>query len=101
MAGPLVVAFDGSLHSGDAIQRAAYRFIDRCSTEVTRDEAGNFLCTLTPFDPSGLSLSALESAFRNEVLDQVLRERIREETAGVRNLIWSLAFSETGLADDD
>ena len=39
--------------------------------------------------------------FRNEVLDQSLRERIRNETAEVRNLILSLAFSNTGLASGE
>ena len=39
--------------------------------------------------------------FRNEVLDQVLRARIRTETEEVRNLILSLAFSRTGLTGED
>ena len=39
--------------------------------------------------------------FQNEVLDQVLRERIRNETKEVRNLILALAFSNTGLVRDD
>ena len=39
--------------------------------------------------------------FRSEVLDQVLRERIRAETADVRNLVLALAFSKTGLTEAD
>jgi hypothetical protein len=31
----------------------------------------------------------------------VLRERIRTETADVRNLVLALAFSRTGLAEAD
>jgi His-Xaa-Ser system protein HxsD len=43
----------------------------------------------------------LVADFRNEVLDQVLRERIRAETSDIRNLVLALAFSRTGLADPD
>ena len=39
------------------------------------------------------------SEFRNEVLDETLRERIRDDTKEVRNVILALAFSNTGLAE--
>jgi len=44
---------------------------------------------------------AVLADFRNEVLDQVLRERIRAETVEVRNLVLAAAFSKTGLTDAD
>lgn len=94
------VSFDRSGHSLDAVQRAAYRFSDRLSCDVT-EGADEIEVTLhlpddTPADPD-----ELVADFRNEVLDQVLRERIRAETADVRNLVLAVAFSKTGLADAD
>jgi His-Xaa-Ser system protein HxsD len=48
-----------------------------------------------------VDFATLVSELRCEVLDQVLRERIRAETADVRNLVLALAFSRTGLAESD
>lgn len=89
------ILLDVTAYSADAIQRAAYRFVDRFSFELER-EGENFHCALCfpdDLDPETVA------AFRTEVLDEVLRERIRAETEGVRNLILSLAFSKTTLIE--
>lgn len=91
--------FDLASHSADAIQRAAYRLGDRLSIELTSDDSAFLVqAHLTTDDPD--VAEAVLAGFRNEVVDQVLRERIREETGPARNLILSLAFSETGLVVD-
>jgi His-Xaa-Ser system protein HxsD len=41
----------------------------------------------------------LKHRFRAEVNDQILRARIAKETEPLRNLVFALAFSQTGLAD--
>jgi His-Xaa-Ser system protein HxsD len=94
------VEFDASLHSADAIQRAVYRLSDRLSCDLAADVAA-FRCTihLDPEEPD--RGDALLAEFRNTVLDETLRERIRDDTKEVRNLILALAFSNTGLVDDD
>ena len=38
---------------------------------------------------------------RAEVNDQTLRLRIAQETEPLRNLIFALAFAQTGLTDDE
>ena len=91
-----LVAFDAEAHSADAIQRAAYRFADRFSFEFVRVD-GRFEGRL--FFPEQVDEDAV-AAFRVEVVDQVLRERIRSETEGVRNLILAVAFSNSGLGDE-
>lgn len=93
------VTFDREHHSADAIQRAAYRFSDRLSLDL-EVEPTSFRCRLTIVadDESVVALTLHD--FRNEVLDQVLRERIRDETEGTRNVILSLAFSKTSLIDE-
>jgi His-Xaa-Ser system protein HxsD len=93
MAGAAVrVIFAAEAHSAAAIQRAAYKFSDRFALELQRD-GDNQVCVLHPSGDSGLDDETV-NAFRTEVLDQVLRERIRDETAGVRNVILALAFSK-------
>jgi His-Xaa-Ser system protein HxsD len=89
------VRFDANSHPADAIQRAAYRFADRFSIELTQD-GSDYRCLLHfTGDPDAVVVDG----FRTEVLDQVLRERIRAETEGARNVVLSLAFSNTNLTE--
>ena len=88
--------FDAASHSADAIQRAAYRFSDRVSCELTSGEDVH-RCVLTAVGDA--NVNALVADFRTEVLDQVLRERIRAETEPIRTMILAQAFSKTGLVD--
>lgn len=92
------LVFDASAYSADSIQRAAYRFSDRLAIDLSQS-GGEFLCTVLISDEFSSSADEIAIEFRNEVLDQVLRERIRGETEGVRNVILALAFSNTGLTE--
>lgn len=87
------IRFDASTTSVDAIQRAAYRMCDRLSVDIRVDD----LLEVEVHAAAGEDLGELARELRNEVLDQVLRERIRLETAEARNLILALAFSQTGV----
>jgi His-Xaa-Ser system protein HxsD len=91
-------SFDLSSYSLDAVQRAAYRLSDRASCEILVEE-GAVEVVLTPLGDGDVAEMVAE--LRNEALDQVLRERIREETRDVRNLVLALAFSRTGLIEGD
>ena len=93
------LSFDRAGHSFDAVQRAAYRFSDRLSCDIS-EQGETIEVTVHFLDGAGEPESVLGD-FRNEVLDQVLRERIRAETGEVRNLVLALAFSKTGLIDTD
>lgn len=93
------LTFDRSTASADAVQRAVYRLSDRLSCDIVAKESVVEV-TVHPTDPDA-QLEQLLGDLRNEVLDQTLRERVREETTDVRNLVLSLAFSKTGLADGD
>jgi His-Xaa-Ser system protein HxsD len=87
--------FDTSGYSMDAIQRAAYKFCDRFALEITSD--GQVLRCKLDFAPEVTDQSSVVRSFKTEVLDQVLRERIRTETEGVRNVILAVAFSNARL----
>lgn len=95
-AAPLEVRFDAASASIDAIQRAAYRFSDRFSCELLTGEQEH-RCLLTAVGE--MEAEPLVADFRTEVLDQVLRERIRAETEPIRTMILAHAFSRTGLAE--
>jgi His-Xaa-Ser system protein HxsD len=92
------LTFAAGVFDIEAIKRAAYRFSDRLIVEIDPGDAG-VKCTLRPVP--GLRrpepLEVLEAHFRNEVLDQDLRMRVRAETEPLRNVILSLAFASTGL----
>jgi His-Xaa-Ser system protein HxsD len=92
------LTFDASSHSVDAIQRAIYKLSDRLSGDLCTNGAEH-TCTLYLATEREDEVDTLLADFRNEVLDETLRERIREETREVRNLILALAFSNTGLVD--
>ena len=93
------VSFDSAAHSVDAVQRAAYRLSGRASFEIVSG-ADAIAVTVTPLSEDAKA-DGLIAELRTEVLDQVLRERVRTETADVRNLVLALAFSRTGLVDAD
>lgn len=97
MTRPATLTFDGQAYEVEALQKAAYRFIDRLSAEISVD-ASNIVCVLRWDKPLGDDdQERAVQNFRKEVLDQQLRLRLKRETAQERNLILSLAFSRTGL----
>jgi His-Xaa-Ser system protein HxsD len=93
------LSFDRAGHSLDAVQRATYRFSDRLSCDIS--EGDSAIEVTVHIDDPETDAVALLANFRNEVLDQVLRQRIRAETGDVRNLVLALAFSKTGLVEGD
>lgn len=96
-----ILTFDKRVYSVNAVKQAAYRFLDGFTTDITM-EAEEIRCSLT-FKDSVTEEKAqrLVNEFKNEVLDQDLRERLKAETEGVRNLILAHAFSKTGLIDNE
>jgi His-Xaa-Ser system protein HxsD len=93
-----VVWFDARATSMDAIQRACYRCCDRLQVEVRRD-GDEYRCEVWALDGTDPAPSDLAS-LRAEVTDHVLRERIRAQTEGTRNVLLALAFSRADLADE-
>jgi His-Xaa-Ser system protein HxsD len=96
------LCFPNSVYSLGTIKKAAYRFTDRCCFDFRVTEEGATLAILS-FSPDVTQdeKAALQREFRNEVLDQDLREVIGAETAAVRNAVLAYAFSQTGLQGGD
>jgi len=93
------IGFDRSTTELDALQRAAYAVADLMTVDI-RASATDYICTLFPRN-AGFDEGALKHRIRTEVIDQALRLRIAKETEPIRNLIFALAFSETGLAEGE
>ena len=96
------VSFDSALFTKAAVLAAAYRLSDRLSVEFLAAEPVFRCLVRLRSERSEDAERRLEQAIddlRREVLDQQLRERVRTETEGVRNLILAQAFSRTGFVD--
>jgi len=97
----IVVDFDSSIQSLEALDSAAYRLIGTATCQISR--AGDqYVCCLKPSASlqkrDALSDDDLRERFLNLVVDENLRNRVAEKTEGVRNVILALAFGS--LATD-
>jgi len=93
----ITLVFDQATVDLDALQRGAYAVAAEMTVDI-RARGADYVCTLFPRgrDADG---EDLRHRFRAEVNDQVLRVRIAKETEPLRNLVFALAFSQTGLAE--
>jgi His-Xaa-Ser system protein HxsD len=87
---------DQSVYSLEAVQKAAYRFIDRLTILISQSE-GIITCDIDLIVGCDALLDPVLADFKRELLDQQLRVQIKKETTDVRNLILSYAFSRSGL----
>ncbi|MDA3875662.1 MAG: His-Xaa-Ser system protein HxsD [Halothiobacillus sp.] len=89
---------DESVYSLDCVQRAALKFTDLASINISRIPDSHHLeISIERFPDAGVDVEQLAQLLCNEVLDQSLRERIRQETETERTLILSYTFSRSSL----
>src|SRR5262245_28785723 len=89
------IRFSSAVFSLDTVKKAAYRFLDRFSTDF-RVEGDDVICVVTFLRPSSLEVvQSTIAAFRIEVLDQDLRQKVAAETSSARNAVLALAFSSS------
>ena len=96
-AGEITLAFDQATVGLDALQRSAYAVAAEMTVDI-RASGGDYACTLFPRGRDA-DADELRHRFRAEVNDQILRARIAKETEPLRNLVFALAFSQTGLIE--
>ena len=95
------LTLDSRVYSLTAVKKAAYRLLNHFAATISC-EGDNIVCFLTFTGvPSDERRSTILADFMKEVLDQDLREQVRAETEGVRNLILGYAFSKTGIGTDE
>ena len=84
---------DETLYSLESIYGASYLFIDRCFVFLERPEDKKVLVRLrAKQDCSQEELEAFAGEFGNELLNQVLRWRVSEATAQIREYTMARAF---------
>jgi len=98
-AAEIRLVFDQAAVDLDALQRSAYAVAAEMTVDI-RVCGADYVCTLFPRN-QGAAEEELRHRFRAEVNDQILRVRIAKETEPLRNLVFALAFSQTGLAEVD
>jgi len=91
-----LLELDSSVYPLEAVQKAAYRFIDRLTVLISQDQNQVF-CEIDLIAGLKMPLDVVLADFKRELLDQQLRLKIKNETADVRNLILAYAFSRSGL----
>jgi len=100
-ADAISVTFDSHVYSLTAVKKAAYKYLDRFSADISiEDTRINCRLTFTSSNDQG-TVARLVEDFRKEVLDQDLREALKVETEAVRNLILAYAFSQTAMSSDE
>jgi len=98
-AAEITLAFDQATVDLDALQRSAYAVAAEMTVDI-RVCGADYVCTLFPRKQDATD-DELKHRFRAEVNDQILRVRIAKETEPLRNLVFALAFSQTGLVEAD
>jgi His-Xaa-Ser system protein HxsD len=93
---PMRLELDASVYTLEAVQNAAYRFIDRLAVLISL--APNVVvCDIELVPGAAHTIEHILNDFKRELLDQNLRKQIKDETQAARNLILSWAFSNSGL----
>lgn len=82
----------------EALERASYALASQLTTAIA-DAGDAWLTTIYPRDVRNANATPLAHRIRQEVNDQCLRVRISEQTGRIRNLVFALAFSRSGLID--
>ena len=78
----VVLRTDSRLYPKEAVMAAAYVFVGRCYVLLELDESGDLIANLTGREPmSADALRCLAGEFGNELLAQVLRQRIAAQHA--------------------
>ena len=86
---------DEDIYPRDAVFGAAYLFVDKCFVFLDRPEDRKVGVRLKPKDGDEVSESTLEALageFANELLNQVLRQRVGEATRDLREYTLARAF---------
>ena len=84
---------DETIYPRDAVYGAAYLFIDRCFVFMSRPGDDQVEVRLKPKEGADeAALEALAGEFANELLNQVVRLRVGESTAQIREYYMAKAF---------
>ncbi len=95
----LRMSFDRRTVNLEALQQAAYALSAELSMEIRVQEDENFRCEVFA-RTAGADPAELAHLVRQEVNDQQLRIVIEQRTGALRDLVFAVAFSRTGVAGE-
>jgi His-Xaa-Ser system protein HxsD len=84
------VHLDGAIFSNDVAARTGHRYTRDYFVEVESDPSGPIV-RLTP-RATGVEPKQLTEQFRNDALDELLRERVRSETSYLQTILIQAAM---------
>jgi len=94
---PTVLTWQKATTALEAIERAVYSMTDLITGTIVER---NSVWELAAYPRAQeLDRTHLGHQLRQEVIDQGLRLKIAERTDPIRNLVFALAFSQSGLAE--
>ena len=97
--GVFVVSLERELFPELAVLQTCHRYSGAYFVELA---SSGRLWEITMRRMDGLEMDAdLPARFKNDALDDVLRSRIREQTAGVTELLLTAALSSAGREADE
>lgn len=88
--------FTKQIYDKDALLKAAYRFTDNAYIHIDVEQDKYVVSIEAKNDTFILD----EKEFQNEILAQMVRKRISEQTRNIRELIMARAFSSTIIYND-
>lgn len=90
---------DESVYPLEAVYGAAYLFLDRCFVYLTRPKSGFVDVRLTARESAtAAALDSLAGEFANELLSQVMRLRLAQSTARIREYYTAAALRAAASA---
>lgn len=94
----ILLTLDSAIYGLTSIQKTGYRLAKRCTLLVNAADARAIhLSLLLPAQVDEQVARGVLLEFLRELGDQQLREQVREETKGIRELVLAHAFSNTDL----
>src|ERR1700733_11661434 len=93
----VTIRIDLRVYPLEVAQRAAFRCTDIASFEFSMVDERNLDVTATPKSTLSIASDDIAMRFKNELLEQKLRQTIADETKSERDLILAYAFSNTKL----
>jgi uncharacterized protein len=91
--GSVLLRFDKSAHSREAIAATAYKFNDRAVININAQEDYFEVCLQTLPDQNDICLSHLATCFSSEAIDQQVRLDLDERFGHIREIIFEHAFA--------
>ena len=94
---PIQIRMPKSIYSADSIAQTCHRYTGRLYVSIDSD-GEDWLISMRPKDSEDAH-ELISQDFQNDALDDVLRVKIRERTAGLAEMLLSTALRHSGMPE--